>query len=103
MGNPEQSIIDFDEALRLDPESGETLLYRGAARAQRGIYQGAVEDLTAALRIGVDDAEAHAQRALAYTGLELDEEAESDFEQAVTLGVDAATLRSAITETKSNR
>lgn len=49
--NYSDAVSDFDEALRMNPNYGEALGNRGAARFNLNNYQGALSDYDAALKI----------------------------------------------------
>jgi tetratricopeptide (TPR) repeat protein len=49
---PRLALPDFEEAIRLDPESGDAHNGRGYSRVRLGLYREAVEDAKTALRLG---------------------------------------------------
>ena len=59
----EAAFAQFDEALRLKPDSADTHLNYGIALAGKGDLSRAVESLTRALQLSPQNAEAHAQLA----------------------------------------
>ena len=65
-GQPDSAIVEYKEALRLEPNSAATLSNLGYAWMIKGDPQQAIEFLKCALRLSPDDAAARANLATAY-------------------------------------
>lgn len=64
------ALRDFEAALKRQPEMGEALVNRGAARIGLKAPESALADITRAIELGVSEpAKAHYNRALAYEKL----------------------------------
>jgi tetratricopeptide (TPR) repeat protein len=61
--DPHAAIAEFDEALRLAPDSGEAFAGRGSSRLQAGDPAAALADLDEAIRLVPDSADFHMIRA----------------------------------------
>jgi tetratricopeptide (TPR) repeat protein len=84
-GLQELAVVDFDEALKIDPMDVAALNGRGRANMARGQYDRAMADFTEQLRLVPGSDRAHNDRGLAHlrkgeTGLAL-----ADFESAVAI------------------
>ncbi|MER3373323.1 MAG: tetratricopeptide repeat protein, partial [Allomuricauda sp.] len=55
-GNPSEALLDFDEAIKLDPENGSAYFNRGITRKSQGDLKGACEDFNQALSLGYMEA-----------------------------------------------
>jgi len=84
-GDLDRAIADFDQALRLDPDSTFALNNRGAAYARKGQYSEAIADFNEAIRLDSQSATAYNNRGTAYAKLGEYDRALEDFEQAVRL------------------
>jgi tetratricopeptide (TPR) repeat protein len=60
---PKLARADFETALRLNPDQGEALAWRGLARMQNGATRQAIEDAREAIKRGPKSAEVHLQAA----------------------------------------
>ena len=58
-GNFDEAIMDFTEAIRLDPTLAEPYCNRGAAYYEKGHYDKAFADFTEAVRLKPTFAEAY--------------------------------------------
>ena len=63
---PKKAIVDFTEAIRLNPDSAEAYVNRGVTYAKKKEYDKAIADYTEAIRFKPDDAKAYVNRSLAY-------------------------------------
>ncbi len=76
-------MSDYDEAVRLQPESAEPYYNRGNAKERRGEYEEAVADYDQVILRRPNDIEAYRNRAVAKAVLGRTEEARSDFDRAL--------------------
>jgi len=97
-GRLEEAIVEYDQALHLNPQDAQASAYYNL-----GEYPQAIEDLNEAIRLNPQDANAYANRAISYTFLGQDAEAQHDIERSVELGVDRGLLESDIEEAKRHR
>ena len=65
-GQHDRAIADFDQAIRLDPDSIFALNNRGAAYARKGQYDDAIADFNEAIRINASNALTYNNRGIAY-------------------------------------
>ena len=68
----EEAIIEFDEAIRLDPKLALAYNNRGASYYDLGQYQRAIEDFDEAIRLDPKFVLAYANRGFIYTLLGMD-------------------------------
>ena len=80
-----RAIQDYDEAIRLDPESANAYHGRGISYYLLRQYEEAVQDFDEALRLAPDDALVYNNRALAHVAL-------GNFDQAVADAIKATEL-----------
>lgn len=90
LGQPQQAIEDFDEALhlippRLSPQRAVFYLNRGAAYNALGQAERALQDLDEAIRLDPQDAMAYYNRAASYNALNQFQRALDDFNKAIQL------------------
>jgi len=62
-GDSAAAIVDYDEALKLDPKNARALANRGTARSEKGDSDGAIADFDAALKTDPRLASAYFNRA----------------------------------------
>ena len=103
LGLFEEAIQDYDQAIRLNPQSGDSYYGRGLAYFNLGDYQQAIKENDAVTRLDPRNTEAYARRVLAYTMLGMDEEAKQQIDLAVELGADRATLEQQVKSLKMVR
>ena len=84
-GNATQAEAVLTAAIKLDPDDIELRLDRGLARASRGDFKGAVEDLSAVLAKDARKVDALVFRASAYRQLGDTERASADLVSALSL------------------
>lgn len=77
-GDFQDAIIDFSEAVRLDPKSSAALAGRGLAYYSREQYAQAIYDFTAALALNPDDLFSHSIRGVSYVKIDKYESAVED-------------------------
>ena len=99
-GRLTEAILDYDEAIGLEPQFTQAYNNRGIAYDDLGQYQRAIQDFDEAIRLDPEFAEAYANRAIAHTLLGNDVEAKLDIDRAVGLGVDRGVLDGVIEEFK---
>ena len=86
--NYEQAIIDYNQAIELDPQYAEAFNNRSTAHLLMGNYAQAVTDCTRALNYAPDFVAAYVNRGIAYTGLRDYAQARADYAQALELDPD---------------
>ncbi len=80
----QQAIIDFSEAIRLDPEFTYAYLLRGYAYKENGEYEKAIADYTEAIRVNSKyTAEAYVARGEFYEETDENEKAVADYTEAI--------------------
>ena len=82
-GQYDHAIADFDQAIRLDPDSIFALNNRGAAYARKGQYDDAIADFNEAIRIDASYAITYNNRGIAYAKKGQYDRAIEDFDQAI--------------------
>ena len=102
-GNLQEAIVEYDQAIRLDPQLALAYYNRGVAYHYLGQPKQAIEDYAEALRLDPQHASAYANRAQANTLLEMDTKAQQDVDRAVELGFDRSLLENAIEVAKALR
>jgi len=85
LGQPQQAIEDFDEALRLIPQRAVFYLNRGVAYNALGQTEYALQDLDEAIRIDPRDAMAYYNRAASYVALSQFPRGLQDIDKAIQL------------------
>jgi tetratricopeptide (TPR) repeat protein len=79
----DHAIADFNQAIRLDPDSIFALNNRGAAHARNGQYDDAIADFNEAIRIDASYAITYNNRGIAYAKKGQFDRAVEDFDQAI--------------------
>jgi len=95
-GHLPEAIVEYDEAIRLAPQTAAAYVARGAAFIELGQLERAIEDNNEAIRLHPQDALAYFNRALAYDRLGQFERAVEDYNESIRLDPKDA-------ETYSNR
>ena len=85
LGKLNEAITDYDEAIRLDPDSPEAYTNRGAAKYKLGRHEEAIVDYDEAIRLKPGFAEAYSNRGAAKWTLGQVEAAKKDFQTALEL------------------
>lgn len=85
-GDFDPAIIDFTEAILLDPKPAKTYNGRGVAYWEKGDLDKAIADYTEAIRLDPNDAWAYYSRGRVYQRRD-NHKAELDFDQAKRLGL----------------
>jgi tetratricopeptide (TPR) repeat protein len=83
MSQYDRAIADFNQAIRLDPDSIFALNNRGAAYARKGQYDDAIADFNEAIRIDASYAITYNNRGIAYAKKGQYDRAIEDFDQAI--------------------
>jgi tetratricopeptide (TPR) repeat protein len=81
----EKAIVDYTEAIRLDPTDEMAYFSRGIAYSHKKDYDKAIADYTEAIRLDPTDGDAFYKRGLAYKGKLENSKAEADFAEAKRL------------------
>jgi tetratricopeptide (TPR) repeat protein len=85
-GRYDQSIQDFNEALKLKPADPEIITLRGVAYYAKGLNDKALEDFNQAIKLNPKYARAYYQRGMVYQNTEKYDRAAADLKQAKSLG-----------------
>ena len=81
--------MDYDEAIRLNPDLAEIYYNRGNSKSGLGRHEEAIADYDEAIRLNPDFAETYYNRGLINFLLNRMDEAHRDFETTITLARDA--------------
>ena len=88
MGEYEQAIADYTEAIRIDPDDAYAYHERGYAYDKMGEYEKAIADFTEAIRIDPEYDRAYHERGDAYKGLGEYEKAIAYYTEAIRIDPD---------------
>jgi 1-deoxy-D-xylulose-5-phosphate reductoisomerase len=77
------AIVALNEAVRLNPEAGDSYISRGVVRSMMGDLQGAIADYTQAIRISPNNPKGYYNRGNARRKLKHEQSAISDYNQAI--------------------
>ncbi len=84
-GQQDQALADFDAAIKLKPDDGDSYFRRGAIKFGKMDYQAAIDDLSVALTADPKNADAYNMRSFAYYRLMKNDEGAADTEKACAL------------------
>ncbi len=84
MGDHDEAIADYSQAIRLNPNSAQPFYNRGLSYANKGDYRGAIADFDRALAVE-PDASLHVARGAANEELGNIPEARADYRRALAL------------------
>lgn len=90
IGNFEDAVKDFTEAINSDPQFADAYYSRGRVLGRLGKHEQAIDDFTKAISLNPENANAYADRGAAYGFLGQHALAISDFSQAIHLNPDLA-------------
>jgi len=86
------AIVDFSQAIRLDPNNITTYRERGSAYADKGDYDNAIADYNQVIRLDPDNDAAYNNRGLVYANKGDYDRAITDLTQAIKLNPNIAIL-----------
>jgi tetratricopeptide (TPR) repeat protein len=81
------ALVDYDQAIRINPNFSNAYLGRAAARSRLEDKQGAIDDLNQAIRVNSNNVLAYAERGI-YRVFEDRKAAEADLKKALSLNID---------------
>lgn len=84
-GKIEEAMVDFNRAIKLDPQRAPGFMGRANTFNVNGQYREAIADYDTAIEIDASQAEAYANRAIAYSHLKEYEKAIADYEKCLQL------------------
>jgi tetratricopeptide (TPR) repeat protein len=85
LGQHEEAIKDFDEAIRLDPKDSFAFRNRGYSKQSLGQHEEAIKDYNEAIRLDAKDSFAFINRGYSKNKLGYYEEAIKDYDEAIRL------------------
>lgn len=89
-GRVEEAMVDFDDALRMDPKRWRAVHNRGVLLAQRGAFAEAFEAFNRTIALNPEFAKPYSNRAALYVQAGDLQAAMRDFERAIALDPDLA-------------
>jgi tetratricopeptide (TPR) repeat protein len=105
IGDYEDAIASFDEALQMDSEAAFVYKQRGAAYQATGDHAAAISDFDEAIRLNSEDMNAYYRRGVSNQALENHAAAIADFDAVLTVDpefIDAQSRRAAAQEALGN-
>jgi hypothetical protein len=84
-GQKDQALADFDAAIKLKSDDGDSRFRRGALKFEQMQYQAAIDDLTVAVQADPMNADAFNIRSFAYYRLQQTDKGAADTEKACAL------------------
>jgi hypothetical protein len=84
----DQALADFDAAIKLKPDDGDSHLRRGAIKLEKMDYQAAIDDLTIAIDKDPMNPDAYNMRSFAYYRIQDTPKGAADTEKACALKKD---------------
>jgi len=85
MRRREEALVDYSQAIRLDPSFAQAHSNRGVTLAALGRQEEALADYSQAIRLDPNDAKVHTNRGVTLAALGRQEEAVADYSQAIRL------------------
>lgn len=92
-GQTEQAVLDYGEAIHLDPDHFDAHIQRGFLLLDSGRIDGAFADFDRATQLDSGSFHAFGFRGLAHAALGRDEEAIADYDRAFQLGGDPMVVK----------
>jgi tetratricopeptide (TPR) repeat protein len=89
----EQAFVDYDRAVKRDPDSAWGHNGRGYIHYEMGRYDDALADLDRAVELGLTDALVYINRGLAHEAQGKDEPAIRDYREALRINPDSEAAR----------
>ena len=83
LGLYKSAILDYTDAIRLNPDFAEVYISRGAAKSSLSEYFAAIRDYDTAIRLNPDNAIAHANRGISMYSLGRNMEAKTGLEYSL--------------------
>jgi tetratricopeptide (TPR) repeat protein len=84
-GDYDRAILDYNQAIRLNPRDANSFFNRGAAYARKADYDRAIQDYDEAIRLNPNNADAFSNRGAAYAGKGDYDRAIEDYDEAARL------------------
>jgi tetratricopeptide (TPR) repeat protein len=84
-GDQDRAILDYNQAIRLNPSDANSRSNRGAAYARKGDYDRAIEDYDEVVRLNPSHADAFSNRGVAYARKGDYDRAIEDYDEAIRL------------------
>ena len=84
-GKYDEAIVDYNEAIRINPESAQAYTNRGTVKVVFGQHDDAIADYDQAIHINSQSAEAYTNRGIAKAELGRHEEAIADYNQTIRI------------------
>ena len=85
-GNYNESIVNYNKAIEMDPKLANAYSDRGRAYDEKGYHDKAVADYTMAIKLNPQYADAYFFRGVTYTRMDEKGKAVADFNRATELG-----------------
>jgi len=79
-------MLNYDEAILLNPQDARAYNSRGLSYANLGLYERAIQDYNGAIQLNPQHANAYYNRGIAYEAIGKSYEAERDLVKAKDLG-----------------
>jgi tetratricopeptide (TPR) repeat protein len=84
-GDHDRAILDYNQAIRLNPRDANSFSNRGAAYARKADYDRAIQDYDEAIRLNPNHADAFSNRGAAYARKADYDRAIEDYDEAIRL------------------
>jgi len=97
-GQYDQAIIEFNEAIRLDPNNAVAYSVRGDAYKSKGQYDRAIGDYTEAIRLDPNNVTSYLSRGITYCVKDQKDKAILDFNEAIKIDPNNEIAKNALQE-----